>query len=519
MAAFVLNRGIALRSWNDLLFGVYRQGMKRARNVGKAYFRVLCSCDGITEITDPEDLAVARCCVEAGLICECNPGSKKPEPWQFLKICDNDFRPILNWELTGRCNYRCLHCFNASDTRYGRNDMPYDQALRLIDEAAECGFLSVMLTGGEPLIHPRFTDIVRAIYGHGMAVHEINTNGRFLTKELLTELKEIGCFPEFKISFDGIGYHDWMRCCKGAEIDALSAIRLSVSEGFKTHVQMNVNKVNVGCLADSLDLLDGIGVKQIRLIRTTEVPAWVHNAPGCSLDWDQYFELILDAMIEYMMKPRKMNVDVWRYLYLNASQRQYRIKPVRYAKGALSADCRMCGMIGHSIAVSAEGIVYPCMQLSGELETVGDRRECVFDNGLKAVLRSAKWYDVVEMTVAQRGQICKDCGHCVHLAQCGGGCLAMSTLNGMLHGKTSIETALTSPDPAACAFWNGGWEERTEERMNGMTRAMHCGCMKEVLVKLTNPSQLSDEQLNDVVGGFSDCTLYTPCPSQCFLDC
>lgn len=74
----------------------------------------------------------------------------------------------------------------------------------------------VVWFGGEPLLQPQFFDIMAAVHAHGMFVFEINTNGRFLTAQVLARIASFGFKPETKISFDGLGFHDWMRGCGGA---------------------------------------------------------------------------------------------------------------------------------------------------------------------------------------------------------------------------------------------------------------------------------------------------------------
>ena len=51
-------------------------------------------------------------------------------------------------------------------------------------------------------------DILREIHKRGMFVEELNTNGYYITREILEEMKKIGCDPLIKISFDGIGCHN-----------------------------------------------------------------------------------------------------------------------------------------------------------------------------------------------------------------------------------------------------------------------------------------------------------------------
>ena len=111
-----------------------------------------------------------------------------------------------------------------------------------------------------------------------MFVGELNTNGYFINQESLDRMKALGCNPLIKISFDGIGWHDWMRKREGAEKDALRAIELCIKNGFSVKVQTNVNRKNLDSMLKTMELFDKMGVGETRIIRTTEAPRWVQNA-------------------------------------------------------------------------------------------------------------------------------------------------------------------------------------------------------------------------------------------------
>ncbi|HET8796207.1 MAG TPA: radical SAM protein, partial [Thermoanaerobaculia bacterium] len=67
--------------------------------------------------------------------------------------------PLMAWvEITRKCNLRCPHCFVVGGMQRA-NEMSTERILRLLDEWAELGVLTVVLTGGEPTIHPDFVEI------------------------------------------------------------------------------------------------------------------------------------------------------------------------------------------------------------------------------------------------------------------------------------------------------------------------------------------------------------------------
>jgi radical SAM protein with 4Fe4S-binding SPASM domain len=103
-------------------------------------------------------------------------------------------------QIDERCNLHCAHCF-VSATKAGHS-MLYDDITRLlIPRLVGCRVERVTLTGGEPTIHPRFTDIVHALRRAGMEVG-FCTNATTLTDGQITELATIGGV-HVNVSLDG----------------------------------------------------------------------------------------------------------------------------------------------------------------------------------------------------------------------------------------------------------------------------------------------------------------------------
>ena len=78
----------------------------------------------------------------------------------------------------------------GSDTAATPVEFTWEECQKLIGEMADCGIRNVMLTGGEPLVHPAFFRIVNAIAKEGMHVSRIYTNALKLTEETLFRLEE-----------------------------------------------------------------------------------------------------------------------------------------------------------------------------------------------------------------------------------------------------------------------------------------------------------------------------------------
>lgn len=232
---------IGLRRWVRAPHGYYRKGHSFAQELTPQEYELLERCDGIQELDDSDDVLQSLLKRELCLACE---QGDKPSGWSRARLVPNRYFPSVGWGITFRCNYNCKHCFSAKDTHRPTDEFSWEECLDFIEQADECGINAITLTGGESLLHPNFLDIVGEITRRGMFVRELNTNGAFVTADLLESLKALGSFPEFKISFDGLGYHDWLRNAEGAEDSTLRAIKLCLEHGFRVRVQCCIHRGN-----------------------------------------------------------------------------------------------------------------------------------------------------------------------------------------------------------------------------------------------------------------------------------
>lgn len=97
-------------------------------------------------------------------------------------------KPLLNnldIELTERCNNNCIHCYinlPKSDSAQKR-ELTTNEIKAVLNEAASLGCMSIMYTGGEPLLREGFEELYVYTRKLGMSV-TIKTNGTLITPEL-----------------------------------------------------------------------------------------------------------------------------------------------------------------------------------------------------------------------------------------------------------------------------------------------------------------------------------------------
>ena len=170
---------------------------------------------------------------------------------QFSK----DKKPVVVWNMTRRCNLKCVHCYARSEDISYDNELTREQSLAMMDDLARFGVPVLLFSGGEPLVHPRLVEYAQYAVSLGMRA-VISTNGTLITKEKAKILKEIG-LSYVGISLDGMeATHDKFRGVKGSFKKAMAAIENCQKAGIKVGLRFTINKRNVKDIPGIFDLLE-----------------------------------------------------------------------------------------------------------------------------------------------------------------------------------------------------------------------------------------------------------------------
>ncbi len=449
-----LKDNVALRKWKYVDRAVYLKGVVHALPASAEEFDKLLLCDGNHDIV--KDGVVDRL-LHRNFVEECDKGTF-PNKWSQLKEYDNYYFPSMNLMITGKCNLNCIHCFNAKDNDRLNSELSYEEVIDILDQSRDIGVHSFTITGGEPLVHKHFMDIIHAIYDRDMYVFELNTNGILITQEMLDEFKEIGCNPLIKISYDGIGYHNWMRQNDKAEEKTIEAIKLCIKNGFHVKAQVQVHLKNVDVMMDTAKLLDELGVSEMRIIRTTEAPRWEQNSPNTSIPLEEYFEKMLEFAAEYLKSDMMMDVDIWQYLYLNPHHKSYRISPIMCNIDDFNVRIPICKGNRGMIAITSSGEVVPCMQMSGWFMEHGISLANVKKKPLKDIVTKSDYLDIAMATVLQQILANEKCADCKYYMACTGGCPALGRLY-------SHRDDFYGEDITKCTFFENGWYDRVTDAL------------------------------------------------------
>lgn len=86
-------------------------------------------------------------------------------------------------ELTNKCQLECVMCYADSGPGSSHGAMSAQDWTHLVDQAADAKINMIQFMGGEPTIHPRFTQIMSHALGAGLDV-EVYSNLVHVTDEM-----------------------------------------------------------------------------------------------------------------------------------------------------------------------------------------------------------------------------------------------------------------------------------------------------------------------------------------------
>jgi cyclic pyranopterin phosphate synthase len=260
----------------------------------------------------------------------------------------------LRVSVTDHCNLSCFYCTPGREGCQGSAGqvLSLEEIVRIAGVAAACGIGKIRLTGGEPLLRPDLTELVRRLKEvPGIDELSLTTNGMLLDK-LARPLAEAG-LQRVNISIDSLSPENFNGITRGGTLEqVLCGVRAAASAGLYP-VKINVvllKGVNDGEIADfaRLTLADDYHVRFIEFMPIT--------ADGeC---WREHFLPLEVAMAEcarlgtLLEEPKPQNGGPARY---------FRLAGARGNIGFISPLSRhFCGECNR-LRVTANGKLLSCL--------------------------------------------------------------------------------------------------------------------------------------------------------------
>ena len=165
---------------------------------------------------------------------------------------------IFLLDITTQCNLSCPACYTSSSPT-ASHFLPLDEIVRTVQNAIERenGRLDVvMISGGEPTVHPQFKAVIEALAPLPITRILVNTNGVRLANEdaLLNFIAQLRDRVEIYLQYDGqrSSTQQYLRGVDLSELKARVVGRLSQARVFTTLV-MTVTKDNADQIGEVVD--------------------------------------------------------------------------------------------------------------------------------------------------------------------------------------------------------------------------------------------------------------------------
>lgn len=157
------------------------------------------------------------------------------------------------FELTPVCNMSCKMCYVRMSRREQEAIQPLRTAQEWLDLAASAkraGMLYLLLTGGEPFLHPQFREILTGLQQMGFVI-SINSNATMIDEQTVEWLKSA---PPTRINITLYGASDetYQRLCGNSKgfSQVTKAIRLLRDAGITVKLNCSITPYNASDLED-----------------------------------------------------------------------------------------------------------------------------------------------------------------------------------------------------------------------------------------------------------------------------
>ena len=313
----------------------------------------------------------------------------------------------LTWEITHKCNLKCVHCLSASSDE-SPDELTFDECKGIVDELAALKVFEINFGGGEPLLKDYFLPLLRYIHEKGI-VTCISTNGTALTDEA-TELFTGNPLVNVQVSLDGAtpevndsirGRGTFRRITAGLERLAGKDTTLSINT---VVTSMNFNqlgrmkelatvygaRLRVSRFRPSGRGRDSWETLRLNSFQLQELAAWLNSDPSI-LTGDSFFSISQDGK-------RQLGLD-------------------------------MCGACKMTCCIDPSGDVYPCAFMQSPDFCGGNLKEGTSRHSSESGNPGGRFKDIWDNSPVFRyfRQLePESCRHCPRFEKCRGGCPAVA---------------------------------------------------------------------------------------------
>lgn len=273
----------------------------------------------------------------------------------------------LQFELTSRCNERCIHCYIPNEKKNTGFDMSFEKFKYILDQYVEMGGIHVTISGGEALMNKDILRMLRYCREKDLQI-SLLTNLIALKDEQIPVLKEVNLsLVQVSLYSMDAEIHDRITTVKGSFEKTKSAIEKLYAADIPVQISCPVMKANKEGYDKVMLYAQSLRMKsQTDYIMMAQADLDTSNLAN-RLSIEETEKLLRD-IIKYD-KDYKENV---------IEQEPYSSIPLEEF-----AEMPLCGAGINDLCITVNGDIYPCA--GWQDYTVGN----VFKKSLKEIWESS----------------------------------------------------------------------------------------------------------------------------------
>ncbi len=314
-------------------------------------------------------------------------------------------------EITSVCNLKCIHCYNDSGKE--KNEISVESFQNIL-AAYDNKEFSLTISGGEPLLHPKFWELIMLAKEKGVSDILIITNGTQITEEIAKKFVEYDISVQLSLNGISEDIHDQI-CGKGAFKKTIKGIEHLTNAGHKNIViRSMIAKCNKSQLVEFIDVMSKKKVSTISFGTISVQGRSITNKNALCMSTEEnekILEMLKGHKITKEAEKKGIKIDLPGASYnsgcpiLHPSEEKVPITP----------------------RIDSKGNVYLCQNFGGEEYSFGN----IYNDKLTDIMDSSAFNSFIKFC---QMSLCymHDCASCVWQNVCGRGCIAEAANRGSL---------------------------------------------------------------------------------------
>lgn len=317
------------------------------------------------------------------------------------QLKDMDIKIISAYiEITSKCNLRCKHCYNSSGNN---NEMPFEKFKEIVLELKKLGVNFISLSGGEPLLHSRFWELLDFLDSENI-FFLIITNGCLWTDNIIQKIKKYSCNIQLSLDGGSEQTHDFIRGTGMFNL-AINNMEKLIESGFKGNIVIKgvvTKKLTEDEILSYLEI-----AKRIKAVKVEF--GWLNKSGRAIDNFDDLYigteqiQFYIDMLEKYKVKNEKFEFSGLGYT--NKC-------PLEYIEN---------NQLNLSIKIDYNGNLYTCQMFVDPMYSLGN----IYTSSVINCIYSQKFSNLLKL-LSVRKEYMKKCFSCVFKVKCYRGCPAIS---------------------------------------------------------------------------------------------